>query len=103
MSASVPPGSPPPPAARSAGRTIAGIFAGLAISLVAAVFFGFMIGASPAGGLAVTVVTVGGLLVFQIRRWKRATDFQRGLLLGEIFCALIAGACFVMLMNLKIH
>jgi hypothetical protein len=102
MTESVPPGSPPP-AARSAGRTIAGIFAGLAISLVAAVFFGFMIGASPAGGLTVTVLAVGGLLVFQIRRWKRATDFQRGLLLGEIFCALLAGACFVMLMNLKIR
>jgi hypothetical protein len=51
----------------------------------------------------VTGLTMGGLLVFQIHRWKRATDFQRGLLLGEIFCALIAGACFVMLMNLKIH
>jgi hypothetical protein len=102
MTGSAPPGSPTP-AARSAGRTIAGIFAGLAISLVAAVFFGFMIGASFAGGLTVTVLAVGGLLVFQIRRWKQATDFQRGLLLGQIFCALIAGACFVMLMNLKIR
>jgi hypothetical protein len=40
MSASAPP-NPPPAAARSAGRTIAGIFAGLTLSLFAAVVFGF--------------------------------------------------------------
>jgi hypothetical protein len=51
----------------------------------------------------VTALGVVGLLAVQIRRWKRATAFQRGLLFGQIFCALIAGACLAMLMNLKIR
>jgi hypothetical protein len=106
MSASippVPPAPPPPTPAHGAGRTIAGIFAGLALSIVAAVVCGFVIAASPAAGLGATAIGVVALLVAQIRRWKRATAFQRGLLLGQILCALIAGACFAMLMNLKIH
>lgn len=106
MSASVPPvppASPPPAPARGAGATIAGIFAGLALSLVATLVCGFIIAASPTAGLAVTALGVVGLLAVQLRRWKRATAFQRGLLLGQIFCALIAGACFAMLMNLKIR
>ena len=106
MSATLPPVPPPPPPpapARSAGATIAGIFVGLALSLFATLVCGFMIAASPTAGLAATALGVVALLVFQILRWKRATAFQRGLLLGQIFCALIAGACFAMLMNLKIH
>jgi hypothetical protein len=43
-------------------------------------------------GLAVTALGVVGLLAF-----------QRGLLFGQTFCALIAGARFAMLMNLKIR
>ena len=106
MSASLPPVSPPPPApapAQSAGATIAGIFVGLALSLFATLVCGFMIAAAPTPGLVATALGVVALLAFQIRRWKRATAFQRGLLLGQIFCALIAGACFAMLMNLKIR
>ena len=99
----VPPPPPPPAPAHAAGATIAGIVAGLALSFVAAVACGFMIAASPAAGLAVTALGVVGLVAVQIRRWKSATAFQRGLLLGQIFCALIAGACFAMLMNLKIR
>ena len=94
---SSPPG-PPRPSSGGVGETILGIFAGLAISGVVVLVCGVMIAASELGG-ALSILSAVGLLVFQIRGWKRTTGFQRGLLLGQIFGALIAGTCFVMTLN----
>ena len=88
---------------RGIAYMLLGVVAGLAIALVAAIAFGILIATSPAFGLVVTVGAVVAAIVLQIRRWSRATDFQRGILLGLIIAALIAGACFGILLNLKIR
>ena len=87
---------------RGTAMILAGVVVGIGLSIVVGVFVGITIAFGPAFGIALGVAAAAAI-VWQIVRWSSATDFERGLLLGQILVALIAGACFAMLLNLRVR
>lgn len=87
---------------RGAVIIVAGVVVGIVLSIVAGFFIGVTIAFGPAFGIALGVAAAAAI-VWQIARWSSATDFERGLLLGQILVALIAGACFAMLLNFRVR